>query len=516
MSFVLVLGGTGYIANRLVPSLLEKGYKVKVSYRNKSHLNSYWIHHPNVELVYADTFDKESLFKAFKDCNAIYYLVHSMESAFYKNLGAFEKQSAKNTLEAALANNVQRLIFLGGLSSSNKKFSKHLQSREEVAQMFLDSPLPTTVFKAGIIIGGGSAPFEITRKLLTYYPVILLPKSMKNRTQPIAITNIIYYLVHCLEVPETMNKSFDVGGEKILTFKQILEIISYYLGIKPFLIPAPFLPANFSSFALSLATNVPKPIARSLSSGMVSETICQEHAIRKFLPQKLISIEEEVQKVMSEWKELLVCDILDKPNKRLIWTMKGDYPWTGFLIFRDHRYIVLEGNSTAIWKTITKIGGRRGYFSGHWLWQIRGIINILMGGKGLKEPPKSVMKGEKFDFWTIYRVVPNKELVLWNEMIIPGQATLTYRIQNIGKTKVILHQVVRYYPQGLSGLLNWVLMYGFHQYELPKMVKSISGLSHCKIVQNIRKNPLMTKDGTVIFVNNKKKRVDLKNEKHRK
>lgn len=499
MKTILVLGGTGYIAHRLVPELLTKGYKVKVSYRNKSKINASWLDKPNIELVFADTFDKDSLSKAFKDCDAIYYLVHSMESALYKHLAEFEKESAKNTLEAALNNNVKRLIFLGGLSSSNQKFSKHLRSREEVAEMFLQSPLATTVFKAGIIIGGGSAPFEITRKLLTYYPVILLPQSMHNRTQPIAITNIIYYLIHCLEVPETENKSFDVGGEQILTFKQILEVISYYLGIKPFLIPAPFLPSNLSSFALSMATNVPKPIARSLSSGMVSETICQEHTIRKLIPQQLIPIEHEVHKVMSEWKSLLTCDILGKPNDRIIWTTKGDYPWTGFLIFRDHRYLILQGKTDAIWKTIVSIGGKRGYFDGHWLWQIRGYLNMLMGGKGLNHPPKSMKKGEMFDFWTVFRVKPLKELVLWSELVIPGQATLTYRIQNLGDNRIILHQLVRYYPQGLSGLLNWVITYGFHQYEMPKMIRKIATLSKSKIIQEGRKNPTFTKDGRLLL-----------------
>ncbi len=498
MKKLLVLGGTGYIAHRLVPELIKKGYYVKVSYRNKSKVSSTWLANPNVELVHADTFNKQSLLEAFKDCYAIYYLVHSMESAYYKHLADFELKSAMNTLDAAIATNVQRIIFLGGLSSSNNKFSKHLISREKVAQLFLESSVATTIFKAGIIIGGGSAPFEITRKLLTYYPVIFLPKSMQNRTQPIAIRNIIYYLVNCVEVPETMRKSFDVGGDAVLSFKQILELMAYYLGIKPFLVPAPFLTSGLSSFGLSQATNVPKPIARSLSIGMISETICQNQTIREILPQKIIPIEQEVHRAMSEWKALLTRDILDENNKKLYWTVKGDYSWTGFLILRDHRYIVLKGNSKAIWKIITKIGGKRGYFKGNWLWQMRGALNMIMGGKGMQKSPQKLSKGEKFDFWTVYRVKPNKELVLWNEMTIPGQATLTYRIQGIRKDYIILHQLVRYYPQGLSGLLNWTLMYGFHQYELPKMLLGVANLSHVKILSKIKKNPPLTKDGILI------------------
>jgi uncharacterized protein YbjT (DUF2867 family) len=212
---ILVLGGTGYIANRLVPGLIAKGYHIRVSYRNKDKIRSSWRNHPSVELVYADTFNKNSLVKAFEECEAIYYLVHSMESAYYKHLAEFELESAKNTLDSALTTGVSRIIFLGGLASSNQKLSKHLHSRNEVADLFLQSPLATTIFKAGIIIGAGSAPFEITRKLLNYYPVILLPRFIHNRTQPISIRNVIHYLISCLDVPETLNRSFDIGGDNI-------------------------------------------------------------------------------------------------------------------------------------------------------------------------------------------------------------------------------------------------------------------------------------------------------------
>ncbi len=501
MTNILVLGGTGYIANRLVPELVNKGYSVKVSYRNKSHLQSSWLNHPKIELVFANTFDKNSLNEAFKDCYAIYYLVHSMESAYYKHLADYELESAQNTLDAALANKVNRIIFLGGLTSSNQKFSKHLRSRGEVAELFLKSPLATTIFKAGIIIGAGSAPFEITRKLLTYYPAILMPNTMKNRTQPIAIDNVIYYLVNCLEVPDTINKSFDIGGTDIYSFKEILKTMAHYMGVSPILLPAPFITPGLSSFALSMATSVPKAIARSLSSGIISETICQEHKIRELIPQTLIPLEEEIQKVMLEWKYLITRDILGKPSKKLFWTKKGDYRWTGPMIFRDHRYLVVKGNMSATWKAISKIGGKRGYFDANWLWQIRGILNMIMGGKQLSKPPVRLIKGEQFDFWTIYRVKKYEELVLWNEMKIPGQATLTYRIQPVKDNMFILHQIIRYYPKGAPGFFNWILMYGFHQYTLPKMLNKIAELAHAQIIQKGIKNPPITIEGILEFKN---------------
>ena len=408
-------------------------------------------------------------------------------------------------VENALENKIERIIFLGGLTSSNQKYSKHLRSREEVAEVFLQSSIATTIFKAGIIIGSGSAPFEITRKLLTYYPAILMPNSMKNRTQPIAIENVLYYLVNCLEVSETRNKSFDIGGTEIVSFQQILKVMAKYLGVKPILIPAPFVTAGLSSFALSIATTVPKPIARSLASGIISETICQEHSIRTLIPQNLISLERSVQKVFSEWRHLITCDILASPTNDVAWLKTGDYWWTGSMILRDHRYIILKGNKNNVWKVLSKIGGKRGYFDANWLWQIRGILNALMGGKLLSKPPQDLKKGIKFDFWTVYRMKENQELVLWNEMVIPGQATLTYRLQTVLKNKFILHQIIRYYPKGVPGFVNWILMYGFHQFTLPKMLTKIADLSHSEIIKKGRKNPPITKEGILIIKRNNNK-----------
>ena len=501
MKKIFILGGTGYIANRLVPELLSKGYKVKVGYRNRRNLRSSWVKHPHVKLVFADTFDKESLLDAFKNCKVIYYLVHSMESNRYKQLSEFELKSAKNTLEAALANNVERIIFLSGLKSSNNKISKHLSSRIEVARYFRGSPIATTVFRASVIIGSGSAVCEVMRKVLTYFPVVLVPRSISNKTQPIAVENVIYYLVNCLDIPETMNRSFDIGGEEIFQCKEIINMMKKYLGVKTILLPVPLLPLRLISYVLGMATVVPAPMSRSLVGGIVSETICQNFDIRTLLPQKLISIEDQFHKIFSEWKYLLTCDILGKPTQIPCWTLQGDHPWVGFMILRDHRYIVLKGNQKKIWSIIGSIGGKRGYFGANWLWQIRGILNRLMGGKGLNQAPKEFQKGENFDFWTIYRVKKYEELVLWNELKIPGHSTLTFRLQEYSDEKIILHQVLRYYPKGTIGLFHWSLTYGFRQYALSKMFNKIIKLSRSDIIQETKKNPPLTKDGKLLTIN---------------
>ncbi len=498
MKKIFVLGGTGYIANRLVPALLSKGYKVKVGYRNRKNLKSSWIKHPNVKLVFADTFDRKSLIDGFKKCQVIYYLVHSMETTRYKQLADYELKSAKNTLDAALANNVERIIFLGGLKSSNKQISKHLDSRTEVARLFRGSPIATTVFRASVIIGSGSAVCEVMRKLLIYFPAILVPRAINNKTQPIAIGNVIYYLVNCLDIPETMNRTFDIGGEEIFRCKEILTIMKRYLGSRSIIIPVPLLPIRLISYGLGLATVVPTPISRSLVSGIVSETVCQNYAIRTLIPQKLFSIEDEIHKIFSEWKYLITCDILGNPTHCLSWTLQGDYPWVGFMILRNHRYSILKGNYIRIWNLITSIGGKRGYFGTNWLWQIRGMLNKLARGKGLNKEPIKIQKNEQFDFWTIYRVRKYEEYVLWNNFKIPGQATLTFRIQHVSDNKIILHQIVRYYPKGSLGLFNWILTYGFRRYTLSRMFNNIIKLSGAKIVQKTKENPPLSKDGKLI------------------
>ena len=501
MKKVFVLGGTGYIANRLVPSLLCKGYKVKVGYRNRKNVQSSWVRHPNVKLVFADTFDKKSLLDGFKNCKVIYYLVHSMETTRYKQLTDNELKSANNTLEAALANNVERIVFLGGLKSSNEKISKHLSSRIEVARLFRGSPITTTVFRASVIIGSGSAICEIMRKLLTYFPVLLVPRSINNKIQPIAVENVIYYLVNCLDTPETMNRSFDIGGEEIFQCKEILTMMKRYIGVRTILLTAPILPIRLISYGLSLATVVPTPISRSLVGGIESETVCQNYDIRTLLPQKLLSIEDQIHKILSEWKYLLTCDIIGKPTQCPCWSLQGDYPWVGFKILKDHRYIVLKGNSSKIWSILSSIGGKRGYFGANWLWQFRGILNMLVGGKGLYKAPKKYQKGEKFDFWTIYRVKKNEELVLWTEFKVPGQATLTFRLQQLSGDKIILHQILKYYPKGTIGLFHWSLTYGFRQYAISKMFNKIVKLSGSEIIHKTIKNPTLTKDGKLVIIN---------------
>ena len=501
MTNILVLGGTGYIANRLVPELVSKGYNVKVSYRDKTHLQSSWLNDSKIHLVYANTFDKNSLNKAFKECHVIYYLVHSMESAYYKHLADFELESAKNTMEAALANNVERIIFLGALKSSNKEISKHLISRIEVARLFRGSPIATTVFRASAIIGSGSAVCELMRKLLTYFPAVLVPRSINNRTQPIAVENVIYYLVNCLDIPETMNRSFDIGGEEIFQCREILTMMKRYLGVRSILLPVRILPLRLISYGLGLATVVPTPISRSLVGGLASETVCQNNGIRSLMPQKLLSIEDQIHKILSEWKYLLTCDIIGKPTQYPCWSLQGDYPWVGFMILRDHRYSILKGNYNRIWNVIAKIGGEGGYFGTNWLWQIRGILNKLLGGKKLNKAPEKLQKDEKFDFWKIYRVRKYEELVLWNELKMPGQATLTFRLQHFSDNRVVLHQIVRYYPKGFIGLCNWILMYGFRQYTLSKMFQNIINLSGAEVIQRMKENPPLTKDGRLAHIN---------------
>jgi uncharacterized protein YbjT (DUF2867 family) len=487
MKKIIVLGGTGYIANRIVPLLLEKGYEVKVSYRNKNNLTSSWIHHPKVELVYADTFDVDSLKLAFQNCSVIYYLVHSMEGNRKTTLESAELTSAKNTVEAAISNNIERLVFLGGLGDRNDKLSTHLSSRNKVGDFFQNSEVPTTILRAGIILGSSSPAFEITRRLVALLPFMVTPKWVKTKTQPISIQNALHYLVECITIPEMINKSYDIGGSDILTYRDMMDTFAEYLHLNRRIISVPFFTPSLSSYWIRFVTGLPSFLARPLTNGMKNEVICKDNTITKLIPQKLHGYKEAIQLALDEWKYELTYDILNKKSKKVEWTLKGDKDWTRGVFLKDHRYSIIETTPEGIWKIITQMGGKRGYFGTSWLWQIRGIFDKFLGGKTLNTPPKEWKRGTKFDFFTIARVRKNKEILLWADIKLSGYATFNYRIQPLGKNRVILHQVIRYYPQSSLGYLYWFAIYAPHAFVLTKMLNTIAKVSKAKVIKKSTK-----------------------------
>ncbi|MFW9810610.1 MAG: NAD(P)H-binding protein [Candidatus Thorarchaeota archaeon] len=297
---ILVLGSTGYVGSRLVERLVDEGYNVHAGWRTESKLKSQsWKAHPKVQTVHVDVLDIEELKEAMKGCDVVFYLVHSMYSG--KDFANLDRQAAKNIVTVADELGTKRIIYLGGLGRKDDELSLHLRSRKEVERILRSSKTPVTTFQAAMIIGPGSASFEIMRYLVNRLPVMLTPKWVRTKTQPISIEDTIEYLVGCISKPDTVGQSFDIGGPEITTYQDLMTMYATEAGlIQRLAFPIPLLTPNLSSYWVELVTPIQATIARPLIEGLSHETICRDNRIRKIIPRKLLTIRESIQNTLSE------------------------------------------------------------------------------------------------------------------------------------------------------------------------------------------------------------------------
>lgn len=297
---ILVLGSTGYVGSRLVARLITEGYKVHAGWRTRSKLEEQpWKDHPKVQPVEVDVLDTEQLKQSMQDCDAVYYLIHSMYSG--KGFEKLDKRAAKNTVSVADELSVKRIIYLGGLGEEGDRLSRHLRSRKEVGKILRKGMTPVTTLQAAMIIGPGSASFEIMRYLVNRLPVMITPKWVRAKTQPISIEDTIEYLVGCFKKSETVGESFDIGGSEITTYQELMTIYAEEAGlVKRIEVPIPLLTPNLSSYWVELVTPIQATIARPLIGSLSQETVCREHRIREIIPLKLLSIRESIQRTLTE------------------------------------------------------------------------------------------------------------------------------------------------------------------------------------------------------------------------
>ena len=293
---ILVLGASGYVGSRLVPYLLDRGYAVRATGRSIESLKKrFWSGHPGVELVPTDVLDRESLLRACQGCDVAYYLVHSMNPS-HKNFAETDRRAAENMVQAAEDAKLKRIIYLGGLGDVKTNLSKHLRSRVEVAEILFFGNVPTTTLRAAMVIGTGSASFEILRNLVNRLPVMVTPKWVKTENQPIAIRNVVRYLLGCLEKPETEGQIYDIGGPDILSYRQLMEIYAQEAKLsKRFIIPVPFFTPHLSSYWIGLVTPVPASVGRPLAEGLINRVVCQDQRIKDIIPQDLINCRDAIR-----------------------------------------------------------------------------------------------------------------------------------------------------------------------------------------------------------------------------
>jgi hypothetical protein len=391
--------------------------------------------------------------------------------------------------KAARREGLERIIYLGGLGIEGKTLSKHLRSRTEVARILQASGVPTTFLRAAMVLGSGSASFEIMRYLVERLPIMFVPRWVRNPVQPIAINNVLGYLKGCLEHDETIGGTFDIGGPDILTYRQLMEIYAEVAGLrKRWIIPVPLFTPRMSSYWIHLVTPVPSYIARPLAEGLRNPVVCQENRIRSIIPQPLQDCRETIRLALGMVKEKCVetCWADAGPISYPEWAQCGDAPYAGGTVMESGYRVVLDAAPDEVWKTLVCIGGERGWFSSRYLWALRGLIDRLLGGVGLRRGrtnPVHLRPGDPVDFFRVLEVHEAKLISLISEMKFPGEATLEFRLYPLPEGRTELQQLSRFLTQGLAGLIYWYALNPFHRYAFKGMLKGIARSVGSRIIE---------------------------------
>jgi uncharacterized protein YbjT (DUF2867 family) len=502
---ILVTGATGYVGGRLAPMLLAFGYKVRAMARSLEKLRGRsWANHPNLELVQADVHDPQSLKKAVDGCFAAFYLIHSLNSE-PKSFAEADREAARNFADAAAAAGLERIIYLGGLGRRTIDLSPHLKSRIEVGETLRSGPVPVTIFNSAHILGSGSASFEILRYLVERLPLIIAPsKVMDTKIQPICIRNLLVYLVECLEKDETIGRSFDIGGPDVLSYRGLLELYAEEKGLhKPIIFTPGCIP--YSAFChrlvYSLATMiipVPPSITESLLRGVTNEVIVRDDWITKIIPQDLMTCREAIRRaIQKDSLQIVETRWTDagklKPPE---WAQRGDAPYAGGTLLQGGFEVVLDSTPDEIWPVISRIGGANGWYYGDFLWRMRGWMDTLVGGVGLRRGRRhqeQLQIGDALDFWRVLDVRPPSRLILVAEMKLPGEAILDFEIAPSGKGAELCLST-RFRPGGLYGVLYWYTLLPFHDMLFGGMLRKVAK----KVNRPIISGPMKFKPGPII------------------
>jgi uncharacterized protein YbjT (DUF2867 family) len=478
---VLVTGATGYVGGRLVPRLLDAGYRVRALGRSLDKLGHRpWGNHPRIELARGDVMDGASLRQATRGCWAAFYLVHSMTAAA-RDFAAADRQAAQNMAQAAAEAGLDRIIYLGGLGGEDDpKLSEHLRSRFEVARILKSGAVPTTFLRAAMILGSGGAAFEILRYLVDRLPVMLTPRWVHTPVQPIAIRNVLTYLMGCLEGDATRGQTFDIGGPEVVTYRQLMDIYAQEAHLpRRLVIPVPVLTPRLSSYWIHLVTPIPASLAQPLAEGLANPVVCLDNRIRDLIPQELLDCRQTIrlalQRIAQQQVETCWSDagFVTPPE----WTSCGDADYAGGTVLSLSYRIRLKTTPEELWQVISRIGGQTGWYYGDSLWAIRGGVDRLLGGAGLRRGrrhPTELRPGDALDFFRVLTIEPNRRLLLLAEMKLLGEATLEFRLSLTPEGATELTQTARFLPRGLAGIAYWYALAPFHKHLYPGMLQAIA------------------------------------------
>ena len=478
MAKVLVSGASGFVGKRLILHLLEQGHEIYALCRIKgtTFLSE---QQPNLHYIWGDLRDDKTLDDIPSDIGAAYYLVHSM-AEIVGDLSRVELEVAEQFVKGLKRTRVEQIIYLGGIINDEKNLSPHLKSRLLVEQILKHSGINVTILRASIIIGSGSASFEIIRDLSEKLPLMIAPKWVTTRCQPIAIRDVIFYLTAVLLSKACYNQTFDIGGPEVLTFKELLLQYAKFRHLKRWIICVPILTPRLSSFWLVFITSVRFSICFYLVESMRISSIQKLDGIKKIIPHECLTYTKALElafqriaqnEVISTWMDAWDIKDIDPSIEKYV-----EVPKEGCL--KDVRIVLVKDTKQAAIERIWCIGGKTGYYSVDWVWKLRGFIDKLIGGVGLnrgRKHPTEIHIGDSIDFWRVLRAdKENGDLILFSTMKVPGEAWLEFKLKKKENSWMVV-QTATFRPRGILGRIYWYMLYPFHLVIFHKMAQALAG-----------------------------------------
>lgn len=475
---MLVMGASGYIGTHLVPHLAAQGARVRAAGRRLGALQARdW---DGVEIMAADALDPVSLDAALQGVQLAYYLVHSMADG--ADFARRDRQAAQNFAAAAARAGVRRIVYLGGLQSQGRA-SAHMASRGETGDVLRQGPVPVTELRAGVIIGPGSAAFEVIRDLVLHLPGMFAPRCVSSRSQPIALDDVLAYLTRLPLLPQAVGASYDIGGPEVLTYKDMMLQFGELVGRRPLIVPVPLLKQGLFAHGLPLVTSVPTPVARALIEGLEHDVLADDAAIRQLVPLKLLDYRQAAQAALDRERRTAQDAQANPPRPHGPRWTEGD------MVFRRQRadfafyarqmqaQATAAAPAAALWQQVVQIGGDNGYYFLDALWHVRGRLDRWLGGHGLRKgrPPAHALKlGDAVDFWRVVALEPGRRLTLLAEMKMPGAATLHFEVTPQGDHSSQVCVTATFHPAGAPGLAYWHALTPVHALLFPGLARALA------------------------------------------
>ncbi len=471
---VLVTGANGYVGGRLVPQLLDRGHPVRCMVRDPSRLQGRtWA--AQVTIVRGDVLDPASLVPALAGIEVAYYLVHSLGAG--RDFHDRDIRAAKSFGAAAAAAGVARIVYLGGLGDSTAALSEHLRSRQDTGSALGEAGVPVTEFRAAVIVGSGSVSFEMIRYLTERVPVMVCPNWVYTRIQPIAIRDVLTYLVEALETPACTGQVVEIGGSDVLTYGQMMTGYAGLRGLKRWLLPVPFLTPRLSSYWVHLVTPIPSAIARPLIEGLRNEVVVRDPRASQWFPSiEPVGYLEAVRRALASfdgdsvetaWSDALTSSHLDS-EPVVLTTQDG--------MMLERRQLTVNATPERAFEVFSALGGATGWLRLNWAWQLRGFLDRLLGGVGMRRgrrDPHHVRVGDAVDFWRVEAVEPGRLVRLRAEMKVPGRAWLEFQARTLDTGATLIVQTAFFAPRGLFGLMYWYALYPIHGLIFGGMIREI-------------------------------------------